>query len=1183
MTAPQTGDNVHPRAEIQKVESGTVLKMTPHIADNNDITLQMAVEVSDSIPKARGSDLPLVTRRTAKNSVTVKDGGTGAVGGLTENRTPPKDRSSREVVVFVTAHLVADKAEAHPEAPPAAAAVHVPPPTRESSRWREGSGPSESWAPAENREPAKPTVQVHARFVAADERLLRDLRGRGAIRGVASPQETETLHEIGRMLSEGKSLVLADDQAELLMKAVARYRDSRMLAAPKVTAPENEQTSFWIGSKIPYTAGYEEPNEPAGTPRPRQATLDSGLKFETLAHLVGQGGVRLDSMLRVTTLLGFDEKKYKRRYPYQVPKTEDVVFSLDNPVVPSGETTLTLGPKARLLKASGRPQTILILVRPSIVEGKIGPEAADATARPPDSRARYVMRQPNCPPLLLGLTQQLLKVLQPARQNDAMWREVKDGGTLRLKLEIEADQPGEVTVGLFKDARWSAPPVAVRRLSAGTHVLTGLPTGRYQIGAMLGNAPFPAALGVHRTWPEPVEIQAGATAAADVLVSEAFEEHASGWYNEEVAKDYIGDWGNLNESNLLQGQLTGPDSKPIPFGEIMIREHRTDNRGFAAPNQGTNEQGLYKFDKMAWPYRVTARWRELLPSSFGCRYQTMSLNRVLEGSQRISFRFDPFLQGTAKLTGRVLDQNGRPVEGFFLRVLGLSSDKLRQGWEELDGKTHTYTGYDVPFFSKDGSFELSGLPEGAATAQVIPFEGRRYEHGNLKDVSLTAGQATSLDFQLTGKDILYGRVLFEDGTAAVVRPAPWRGAATRIVLARSGTYRGPGVSEVDAQGYFAVYLGQGERQELASGPVRLSITLPAAQEHRFNTVGEFPFDELSQDKSQAGVLRIKRPESMAPAPTEKPGAREIPAATGVLEKARRAWMAAPPAPEPPIRTPEKDMVIFELKERIAEVERGIDFLQQTLGPTHPAIARKQALLATLREELEKKPTRFESAFWDSVRPRQIAFEGSLASIHADATLDADTAMQAFALVAQADEATRASLPLEELRAATIQQILQRLGPHMPAEPFQALLRLLESKGLVHLIAGIGVCIPEDRLWTTPGPVLAEPPSRPLALHVFGEIVEPEHMVLLDMEATVKLTEPGRSPAGPTSDQPNVPESTRVVEWTGSPVIPSGGHAVLLLDSVKPAAEHPREVPCLIVHPTIVEPQPPAAAPAGSAA
>lgn len=133
MTGNQTNTFYYSAAQLQKIESGTVLTITPHIGDNNDITLQMAVEVSDSIPKARGSDLPLVTRRTAKNAVTIKDGGTVAVGGLTENRSKSSekrvpglsdlpligglfqnknnDKATREVAVFVTAHLVPQSAQ----------------------------------------------------------------------------------------------------------------------------------------------------------------------------------------------------------------------------------------------------------------------------------------------------------------------------------------------------------------------------------------------------------------------------------------------------------------------------------------------------------------------------------------------------------------------------------------------------------------------------------------------------------------------------------------------------------------------------------------------------------------------------------------------------------------------------------------------------------------------------------------------------------------------------------------------------------------------------------------------------------------------------------------------------------------------------------------------------------------
>jgi type II secretory pathway component GspD/PulD (secretin) len=116
------------RSELQQIESGTKLSITPHIGDNNNITLELAVEVSDSIPRGRGSDLPVVTRRTASNTVRIQDGGTVALAGLTENRTRLEKRrtpglsklpfvgglfkstndieASREIAVFVTAYII---------------------------------------------------------------------------------------------------------------------------------------------------------------------------------------------------------------------------------------------------------------------------------------------------------------------------------------------------------------------------------------------------------------------------------------------------------------------------------------------------------------------------------------------------------------------------------------------------------------------------------------------------------------------------------------------------------------------------------------------------------------------------------------------------------------------------------------------------------------------------------------------------------------------------------------------------------------------------------------------------------------------------------------------------------------------------------------------------------------------
>jgi hypothetical protein len=128
LVAPELVGSFYSRTELQEIKSGTTLTITPHLGDNNDITLQVSVEVSESIPRGRGSDLPVVTRRKADNNVTIKDGGTVALAGLTENKTRKdmrrvpglsaipligslfknnnNENSSREIAVFVTARLV---------------------------------------------------------------------------------------------------------------------------------------------------------------------------------------------------------------------------------------------------------------------------------------------------------------------------------------------------------------------------------------------------------------------------------------------------------------------------------------------------------------------------------------------------------------------------------------------------------------------------------------------------------------------------------------------------------------------------------------------------------------------------------------------------------------------------------------------------------------------------------------------------------------------------------------------------------------------------------------------------------------------------------------------------------------------------------------------------------------------
>jgi len=128
-----TSEGVYVTSRLQKIETGTVLKVLPHISETGDITLKIATEVSGVV--ARGeNNLPVVTRRTAANTVRIRDGGTVVIAGLMDQRSEEThdwvpgigkipgigrlfrndldQNSSRQIAIFVTASRVKDALDA---------------------------------------------------------------------------------------------------------------------------------------------------------------------------------------------------------------------------------------------------------------------------------------------------------------------------------------------------------------------------------------------------------------------------------------------------------------------------------------------------------------------------------------------------------------------------------------------------------------------------------------------------------------------------------------------------------------------------------------------------------------------------------------------------------------------------------------------------------------------------------------------------------------------------------------------------------------------------------------------------------------------------------------------------------------------------------------------------------------
>ncbi|MEQ9257996.1 MAG: secretin and TonB N-terminal domain-containing protein [Roseovarius sp.] len=117
------------RSDLETIETGTILRITPQVGQNGNLTLDMALEVSDVV--ARGEqNLPIVNRRTANSKVQIENGGTAAIAGLKNSRsqttrggvpgarelpflgrlfrTDNIDYEAQQVAIFVTATIVDD-------------------------------------------------------------------------------------------------------------------------------------------------------------------------------------------------------------------------------------------------------------------------------------------------------------------------------------------------------------------------------------------------------------------------------------------------------------------------------------------------------------------------------------------------------------------------------------------------------------------------------------------------------------------------------------------------------------------------------------------------------------------------------------------------------------------------------------------------------------------------------------------------------------------------------------------------------------------------------------------------------------------------------------------------------------------------------------------------------------------
>jgi type IV pilus assembly protein PilQ len=122
-----TGQIGYQYAQLEKILSGVSLTITPYLAENGDITVEIEPEVADVVGTGT-DDLPVLAKRAVKTKICVPEGETIVIGGLVQEsenlqgwKIPilgqipilgylfshtSKVTEKREVVIFLTPHVL---------------------------------------------------------------------------------------------------------------------------------------------------------------------------------------------------------------------------------------------------------------------------------------------------------------------------------------------------------------------------------------------------------------------------------------------------------------------------------------------------------------------------------------------------------------------------------------------------------------------------------------------------------------------------------------------------------------------------------------------------------------------------------------------------------------------------------------------------------------------------------------------------------------------------------------------------------------------------------------------------------------------------------------------------------------------------------------------------------------------
>jgi beta-lactamase regulating signal transducer with metallopeptidase domain len=211
----------------------------------------------------------------------------------------------------------------------------------------------------------KPAIEIELRFFIVSGDFLEDVGlDANSISNADGKFKPAIMESPASAISETYSLILDNPNVDFLYFTAQAREDSKVLTAPRVTVLDGKEAAFSIHRQenYSYISGYTEPNGPSGESEPKHDYVRTGTWWKVTPKISpDKRYIVMNVVFELSNLLGFEERMYKEKYPYEIPEME-IVNLTTRTAVPDGGTVLIGGQKITAEEDGRKVQKELIVL-----------------------------------------------------------------------------------------------------------------------------------------------------------------------------------------------------------------------------------------------------------------------------------------------------------------------------------------------------------------------------------------------------------------------------------------------------------------------------------------------------------------------------------------------------------------------------------------------------------------------------------------------------------------------------------------------------------------------------------------------------------------------------------------------------------------------------------------------------